>query len=76
MQVDREKERLKDKMMSSFKNIDYLKIIDKKYDDFFKYLDIRKEEFLENKRTKYVDSNILKESMGNESNIIDDNEVI
>jgi len=37
MKVDREKERLKDKMMSSFKNIDYIKIVDKKYDEFFAY---------------------------------------
>lgn len=46
MQVDREKERLKDDMMNSFKNIRYLKIVDKKYDEFFKYLVLRKEEFM------------------------------
>ena len=50
MQVDREKERLKDEMMYSFKNIKYLKIVDKKYDEFFKYLVQRKEDFMKEKK--------------------------
>lgn len=54
MQVDREKERLKDNMMNSFKNINYLKIVDKKYDTFFNYLTKKKEEFIEGKKIKEV----------------------
>jgi len=50
MQVDREKERLKDEMMNSFKNIKYLKIVDKKYDAFFNYLIKRKEDFIKGKK--------------------------
>lgn len=46
MQVDREKEQLKDSLMVSFKNIDYIKIIDKKYDTFFKYLSNKKEQYI------------------------------
>lgn len=46
MQVDREKESLKDKMMNGFKNIGYLKIVDKKYDIFFKYLSEKKDEHI------------------------------
>lgn len=46
MQVDREKEQLKDSLMASFKNIDYIKIIDKKYDIFFKYLSNKKEQYI------------------------------
>lgn len=54
MKVDREKERLKDELMNSYKNIDYLKIVDKKYDIFFEYLAKRKEEFLMiNDKNKY-----------------------
>lgn len=63
MQVDREKERLKDRMMSSFKNIDYIKIVDKKYDQFFAYLDQRKEDYIKDKKSKFVSKNlIVKES--------------
>lgn len=51
MQVDRKKEELKDAMMNGFKTIDYLKIVDKKYDIFFDYLAKRKEaNILENKK--------------------------
>lgn len=58
MQVDRKKENLKDKMMDSQKNIDYIKIVDKKYDGFFAYLAKRKEEFLNN-NVRFRDSNVV-----------------
>jgi hypothetical protein len=60
MQVDRKKEYLKDKLMSSFKNIDYIKIVDKKYDHFFNYLVQRKENYLQGKKVKFISDNLAK----------------
>lgn len=48
MEVDRKKELLKDSVLNSQKNIDYIKIVDKNYDGFIKYLSKRKEEFINN----------------------------
>ena len=36
--VDKVKEHLKDEMMSHNPSVNYFKVLDKKYDDFFKYL--------------------------------------
>ena len=59
MKVDREKERLKDNVMYGFKNIEYLKIVDKKYDGFFKYLAEKKEaNMLEDKKRKINTRNL------------------
>lgn len=38
MQVDRAKEKLKDEMMIKNPSVNYFKVIDKKYDDFYKFL--------------------------------------
>ncbi len=38
MAVDKVKEHLKDEMMSHNPSVNYFKVLDKKYDDFFKYL--------------------------------------
>jgi len=59
MQVDREKERLKDNVMNGFKNIGYLKIVDKNYDGFFKYLADKKDKFVNAKNIDF--SGVVKE---------------
>lgn len=66
--VDRVKEKLKDDVLLSQKNVHYIKILDKKYDDFFKYLMKRKEDFkdinkvdLNNKPVKESCSDIVTE---------------
>lgn len=38
MQIDRAKERLKDEMMIKNPSVNYFKVVDKKYDDFYKFL--------------------------------------
>lgn len=38
MQVDRAKEKLKDEMMIKNPSVNYFKVVDKKYDDFYKFL--------------------------------------
>lgn len=44
--VDKEKERLKDEVMYSLKDRRYIKIVNKNYDGFFKFLQDEKENFL------------------------------
>lgn len=53
-QVDKEKERRKDEVMASLKGRSYIKIIDKKYETFFAFLDKRKENFQANKEEAIV----------------------
>lgn len=49
IKIDKVKENLKDDVMRTQKNINYLKIVDKDYTEFFKYLADRKSEFLNNR---------------------------
>lgn len=44
--VDKVKEKLKDEVMMSIKDIDYIKVTNKDYDIFVKYLTKRKEEYI------------------------------
>ena len=46
-EVDGEKERLKDEVLNSIKDVNYIKIVDKKYNGFFDYLIELKESFKE-----------------------------
>lgn len=52
--VDRVKEKLKDEVMASQKDIDYIKIVDKNYDGFFKYLLDKKEELANARDIKFT----------------------
>lgn len=67
VEVDKVKERLKDDVMKSQKEIDYIKIVDKKYDDFFDYLMKKKDELAGAKNVKI--SSLMTESF---SNIVND----
>lgn len=53
-QVDKEKERRKDEVMASLKTRSYIKIIDKKYETFFAFLEKRKENFQNNREEAIV----------------------
>lgn len=44
--VDKVKERLKDEVMNAQKEYDYIKIVNKNYDNFFEYLLQKKEDFI------------------------------
>lgn len=58
--VDKVKEKLKDDVMKSIKDVDYLKITNKEYDIFIQYLNRRKEEYI---RSNNIDiRDIVKES--------------
>ena len=60
VKIDKVKENLKDAVMYSQKDIHYIKIVDKNYTDFFKYLADAKTEYLNSKNIKLSD--IVRES--------------
>lgn len=71
--VDKVKERLKDEVMKSQTNVDYIKIVNKNYDEFFTYLLDKKIEDMDSKDVKFSsDVRITNESV---NNTIDDFEI-
>ena len=64
-EVDKKKEKLKDDVLNTQKNFDYIKIVNKNYDEFFKYL-LGKKETVRTKRLAAKatahSQNIVKES--------------
>lgn len=58
--VDKVKEKLKDDVMKSIKDIDYIKVVNKNYDIFVNYLNKRKEEYIRSNNINIRD--VLRES--------------
>lgn len=61
VKVDKVKERLKDDVMKSQKDVDYIKIVNKNYDGFFKYLLDRKEKIANAEDVNF--GSIIRESL-------------
>lgn len=55
VKIDKAKENLKDKLMASQKDVNYIKIVDKNYDNFLKYLFDEKNKIIESKNVKISD---------------------
>lgn len=65
-EVDKVKEELKDEVMASVKDYDYLKIVNKQYGPFFEYLNKRKEEVIKAKLQENVNQRPVIESIEND----------
>lgn len=70
-QVDKVKERLKDAVMESLRDRDYIKIADKNYDEFFVYLINRKNKDMEAKDIKFNQGIVLTSESSTDCVIID-----
>ena len=52
VKIEKVKEKLKDAVMASQKDVNYIKIVDKKYDNFMQYLFNEKNKFINAKNVK------------------------
>ena len=69
VKIDKVKENLKDAVMKSQKKVNYIKVVDKNYDNFIQYLFDEKNKIIESSDTKI--SNIITEAMSDIQDLSD-----